>query len=580
NPDHMPNSPEPEDFTPVVAVASRAQLVSDLNAAHRARVDLQKELATKSKEMERQKHLHSEKMLKLEKELDSSVREGTRLKVDLDESVATRDKMKEEYERKLKLLDSQINKVKAKLKEQEKSAKDKEQSDRKVQEYQQELDKLNLAIANAKKKAKEDADKIAEVDARRTKEVAALNRAREEDGKKIRQLEVAAEMIRKKLDRKNEELVLLSKKLKDFAIEKSNAPKSSKSERGRSLPRKDHSPVRRNASADPAYRPKIQETIDIVTVQDPVEPQESHSGEIEVFKKYHSISVALRELRSNLESIGAELQDQENIVYNPDADPAESEVAKLRAEELKKERKTIARRIVELRQERKAVEAQLSNPEKSTEITVSADFKPAEVDDFNYAELNQEFEDDQDALEKQKKANLKDTRNMVIGCLRELADLRNLEKNHAKDSDDAQTEARKLVRAYEKKLSKVQQNYERKLQDAQIQLASATAPARFKELEDRECQTESWEKAHETAVVNLERDLFYYKQTNKELKAKLREIVAVNHKLSKSRQGERVSSSRRNEPEETIENNMPIASVESMDVHCPPPQNQIAPAAL
>jgi hypothetical protein len=40
-------------------------------------------------------------------------------------------------------------------------------------------------------------------------------------------------------------------------------------------------------------------------------------------------------------------------------------------------------------------------------------------------------------------------------------------------------------------------------------------------------------KADDT-VNTLEKDLFYYRNANKELKTKLREVVAVNHKLAKS----------------------------------------------
>jgi hypothetical protein len=83
---------------------------------------------------------------------------------------------------------------------------------------QQEIDKVLVLLAAAKKKAKEETEKSVDSEARRIKEVAALNKARDEDAKKLRQMEVSIEMIRKKLDRKNEELVAISKKLKDSAI--------------------------------------------------------------------------------------------------------------------------------------------------------------------------------------------------------------------------------------------------------------------------------------------------------------------------------------------------------------------------
>ncbi len=100
-----------------------------------------------------------------------------------------------------------------------------------------------------------------------------------------------------------------------------------------------------------------------------------------------------------------------------------------------------------------------------------------------------------------------------------------------------QLKAEKLVEKTEKdldsqqkltgKLQKMIRNYEKKLSK--------------KATQEESCQTNEPVELHVNELKNplldnkklesLEKDLFYYRQTNKELKAKLRELVARNHQL-------------------------------------------------
>lgn len=73
-------------------------------------------------------------------------------------------------------------------------------------------------------------------------------------------------------------------------------------------------------------------------------------------------------------------------------------------------------------------------------------------------------------------------------------------------------------------------------------LKSSSENLAKKELQDLEVQTEKVEDAQQANVIStLQKDLFYYRNANKyfsrnhrDLKTKLREVVAVNHKLAKS----------------------------------------------
>ena len=98
--------------------ASYEDLVQDLSAAIKAKVDLLKDLSKASKELifvflyglllkllyrsERMRHQLSDKIQKLERELEASERELSKALEESREKDATKDKIKEEYERKVK----------------------------------------------------------------------------------------------------------------------------------------------------------------------------------------------------------------------------------------------------------------------------------------------------------------------------------------------------------------------------------------------------------------------------------------------------------------------------------------------
>ncbi|KAJ3076516.1 hypothetical protein HDU98_002501 [Podochytrium sp. JEL0797] len=221
---HETTSPYEHEGAMVASAASAAseeyseakkQLLGELQTTLKAKAELQRELAVRSKEMEKLKHQHNERVLKMEKDLDAVNRDLTRTVGELQEVTLSKDRLKEEHEKKLKLLENQMAKTKLRVKEQDRIIKDKESMDRKSADVQQEMEKLQVTLTNARKKAKEDAEKVTELETRHLKDVSALTRARDEDAKKMRHLEASVQLVRKRLDKKDEELAALSKKWKD-----------------------------------------------------------------------------------------------------------------------------------------------------------------------------------------------------------------------------------------------------------------------------------------------------------------------------------------------------------------------------
>ncbi|KAJ3090946.1 hypothetical protein HK102_002152 [Quaeritorhiza haematococci] len=203
-----------------------AQSGQELNAAVKLKVDAIRDLSKAHKEMERMRQQFQDRISKLDRELESCQREMVKLRDEHSEKDQMKEKMKEDFEKKTKFLESQLGKLKSKQKDADKLVKEKEVLERKMQDCQQELERLNAAQAAMKRKIKEDGDKFAESELRRAKEQASQRKQSEDDTKKIRSLELQVEMLRKKLDRKAEEVATLVKKIKDNAATASVAASS------------------------------------------------------------------------------------------------------------------------------------------------------------------------------------------------------------------------------------------------------------------------------------------------------------------------------------------------------------------
>ncbi|KAJ3012378.1 UNVERIFIED_CONTAM: hypothetical protein HDU68_001242 [Siphonaria sp. JEL0065] len=505
------------------ALLEKNQIMAELQGVIKAKAELQRELSVRNKEMEKLKHQQHEKILKMDKELEAVNRELAKVTSELEEAMATKDKLKEEHEKKLKSLEGQMTKTKSKLKEQEKALKEKEGTERKTVEIQQEIEKLQLVIVASKKKGKEDAEKLAELDNRRTKDIAALNRAREEDAKKIRQLEVTAEVIRKKLDKKEEELVAMTKRVKDGLA----VARVSKGLKTKTLGKSENSNEKETVVETP------NEIISVVAL-DTSPFVQSLEAENERLRAYHTLCIKIREMKSKIDALGVTIQQT--------SASDQSQIFKF-----KTERKDLGKDLVNLREQRKVLENSLLGVVEVGKNEELHSTRPttAESDGINYSELRQEFSENLEALElldHLKTATLHDCRAIVVGCLRELADLHTLENNFEEESQRSQDEIdglrkqmAKLKLSFDKKLARLHQEHEQIMSDSSRENANYSLP-KIKELSDLSVQTES--------VPVVEEDAEFYKQTSKDLKLKLRELVALNHNLTQQleRSGSRQSS--------------------------------------
>ncbi|KAJ3284106.1 hypothetical protein HK104_010084 [Borealophlyctis nickersoniae] len=579
-----------------------SQAARELSVANKARVELLRELAKTNKEYvsgtslglnnvhsinarvtdrraEKTRQHHMEKVQKLERELEAVQRELVKVRDEAGEKDVAKEKMKDEYERKMKHLESQLSKSKTKQKEQEKIASAKEHSDRKIQELLHEVERLNAVVAGLKKKMKEgvcvymhsfvprgkakrrnethsssyytaipDAEKVTDLDTRRIKELSSLKKQHEEDAKRLRQFEIQIENVRKKLDRKTEEVVGLKSKLRDAGVGGGVGAR-----RGRRGSGNDTDLAASGKEEGPVAEVVVEEPTgakDTAGVEPDSREAPSHgesastdlvvSGsidkraiEIENFRRYHTLSKRHRELRRHLHALDRDISETHQVLEDtqPEHDESGYDQAVKRLEELTRQREEVGRECEVVKRDKAEAEALLNGydgdigkPRRSEKKELDKDTE----DTTDWDDLAKEFADNPDALtliSGLKCTTLKEARHLVVQCLRELLALRH-ELTHNGQERVVEEEVKKVAKMYEKRMKSWREEYEKKLREL-------SHPPKLTPLDDAGTQTEGWDTLHTQPFQTLEKDLYYYRKTNKELKTKLREVVAVNQRLAR-----------------------------------------------
>ncbi|KAI9005410.1 hypothetical protein BC832DRAFT_487530 [Gaertneriomyces semiglobifer] len=178
---------------------ARSQLIVDLELANRARVEAAKEVARVNKEAERVRQQYNERVIKLERDLEAANRDVSKLGAELVEKDQAREKLKEEHDRKIKALDAQILKLKAKQKDYNRLAKEKDALERRCEEVKPEVERLKVIANDLKKKLKDDGDRHNEVEKRLTKDLARVEKQRDEEIRRCRSLEDEVELLRRRV---------------------------------------------------------------------------------------------------------------------------------------------------------------------------------------------------------------------------------------------------------------------------------------------------------------------------------------------------------------------------------------------
>ncbi|KAJ1330313.1 hypothetical protein BSLG_009449 [Batrachochytrium salamandrivorans] len=536
------------------------QVTQEFNALMKAKVDLLRELTKTNKESW--------------SGLENLQREIIKLKNEQHESEQAKEKLKEEYERKMKTQKTNLLNLKNKSKDLERGIRDKEYSDKRLQESQQEIEKLHTQQVSWRKKLKEDSEKFSELEHRHTKEIAALGRKIEDDSKRIRQLELQVELSRKKLDRKTEELSMVTRKLKDTTLS-GNVSGPTKLNRIGSFERSNFDLDRSDEelpvplrSIDLAGNVQFDTMVDSNALNDESSMVESipmledHRKNTIVEDEQSLTNLRLGEIQEKVDDVETKISKLEESLEHAqatDRDPISGELVTLR-----RNKTVLLRHIVEIRTKQRKSESSVDFSNNLTDEPKSPHDHLTSNDNIDYHGLIERFADSKYSIEiipQLRTASLQECRHLVIRCLYKIEYLKglsqaNTESHKLKAQLHAGTDyiakleqkSQKQEQIHKRRLLAVEAHFKKQLEQLNAQIQdknNAVQDSSFKNIEERratmantEVQTDmnmAGRFAGDKETINsLEKDVFYYRSANKELKIKLREVVSVNNRLAKN----------------------------------------------
>ncbi|KAJ3035425.1 hypothetical protein HDV00_003979 [Rhizophlyctis rosea] len=561
-----------------------------LDHANKARVELVKELHKAHKAAEKMKQHYADVIQRLEREVEGWEREVAKMKGEVGEKEAMKEKLREEYERKLRNLEGQITKLKQKHKEHEKLSIAKEGLERKVVELQAEVEKVAGVASGLRKKMKEDAEKSSELDTRRTKELQAMRKQHEEDAKKLRGLEGVVEGLKKKLDRKSEEVVGLREKVggKGGVVgvgiagrRRRSVAESEKSDHGgRSNEHEvgdgqEKDVEERRGHETPLRRDEGRKGNDFrKAMSAPVMRTDSSddagSVRVENFRKYHALSKQHREVRHAVHAIDREIAEVEHMVEELDVEDAASEELQARLMRLMEDRERVKAEAEWVRGEKMRAEARLNADDEGQRPEPGGDngVGDGEVERIDWDAVGKAFEGDEEVwkvINDLKTTPTQTPTHILSHLLQQLLTLRKELKSvtfRAAGQDVDLPRVKEVVQVYEERMQALREEYEARLclveLNAGVAVGELVEEERMAErrrrngkgkggevmritgIEDVGVQTDSVSEGSgnedlgvaKGKIQELEKDLYYYRKTSRELKNKLREVVGVNHRLA------------------------------------------------
>eukprot|EP00164_Ancoracysta_twista_P004754 GFYU01006438.1.p1 GENE.GFYU01006438.1~~GFYU01006438.1.p1 ORF type:complete len:1605 (-),score=614.63 GFYU01006438.1:18-4832(-) len=561
----------------------------DLNINIKLKEELIRELVKNEKQATTVAERYEKRLQEMSSEVSNKQHEIDRLNAEvlqMESRGESTDDARQEYERKIKTLGHQLLESKKKLKEQERLARIKQQDDRKIYNLEAELEKMKAQEKKLQQKMKDDIDHHELMKNTRSKEIIALKKTLEDDQKRIRELESENQRQKMILTRKQDELAVAQRKLKkqdsvyntivppDGAKEKEKDAKEKEKKKKsveefekkkawldeeieRHLAAKDH--TEKLEKELNLREEKIQEREMYLEKRNKLELQKIRSGEV-VRDSIVNLEGTITQISRELKQKETELETKNTSSQDDDMDGMSmlrETIQKLHSKrrqacvqkaEFEEKSRTQEYLSPQEEEELKMLDEQIDNLDEEIEYKSEA-ITETEKAVKTYMDATAEGEEHQMISENEAKYILKKYFEKVVEMKqKEKKSQRIITEHEMKMSELHQTleELQNSLRVteieYDRKSTKVQKEYELKIQDLYKQLESATRPPSEGPADEGSKEKALLERDEHIAI--LEKDNFYYKQTNRDLKRKLREVVAANESDRHAMEKERSRSTR------------------------------------
>lgn len=513
---------------------SAQQKLRDLTINIRQKEELIKELAKSDREAKETKNQYSEKIKSMKQELEKAKKELEESKKTLEEyesktnhEVAEKQKVETEYKRKLQAVEAKFQALKRKQKDNEKISALHEEREKKVQELEVHIDRMRNQQDQLQKKLKEEAD-------RKIK----MEKDMQKQQHKIKELEDNMNQQQKILKRKTEEVAAAKRRLRSVGkqgSEEKESDEQAKLEQRRQWLDNEVEKVLRRKEAMEALTEELKKREAILLNKEAMLAEKS---ELEI-KKLRSSQILTKDilrLSTQLGEVDKQIQQKGKNVDDTDASSQSrsNESAKTlerTKDELLKQRELLEQKLQEgslldPKEERRLIELDEGIDALEAAIEFKNDGIATQQEELDSGQLLID-KDREGLVNKLSSLSQREATALLSKYFERVVELRGSEKKlelHCSDLEVRITEQERIIGELgrglqqaeikgDRRLVEHQKKYEQRIQFLMNKLRDAelneTPDERISEVENRAQQ--------------LEKDLYYYKKTSRDLKKKLRE---------------------------------------------------------
>ncbi|XP_013410614.1 kinesin-like protein KIF27 isoform X2 [Lingula anatina] len=507
-------------------VQANTQKIRDLSINIKLKEQLIKELVKTGKDAHLMNAQYAEKVKLLEKEKEQTRTELRELQKAFQElevkeqnESAQINKVQSDYKKKMELTKTKLSALQKKQKETEKLANLTAQNDKKVEELELSVGKMKQQQENLTKKLKEEAERKAKLE----KEV-------QKEQQKIKELEIKNEQQEKILKIKTEEIAAVQRKLRSGGPAVALDAAQEKLDEQRKWLDGEIEKVLEERRKMELLQGDLKKREEILAKKEAIVAEKSHLE----MKKLRSSQVLTKDISTvvnKLETVEKKLEEKNREMS---ATPVEArpklkdEIKSLQQaqERLRRQRAVLDDKlydgaVISPQEERRLIELDEAIEALDAAIEYKNENIRCQEEELRRSQLFTQSEDN--LLNKLKSLTSTETKSLLHKYFEKVIDLRESERKKELQisememkTDEQERLLKELEFALQRsamemdiKLTQQQQDYEQKIQLLMKQLAERAGP-----------------DTQEARIQQLEKDLFYYKKTSRDLKKKLREVLA------------------------------------------------------
>ncbi|CAL1543407.1 unnamed protein product [Lymnaea stagnalis] len=512
------------------------QKIRDLSINIRMKEQLIRELVRSEKDAELMNKQYAEKIKGLEKEKEAAKKDLTEVQKAL-QSLETKDKseisniqkLEIDYKKKIEEAKAKVSALQKKQKETEKVASFAHQHEKKIQDLELAIDRMKQQQETLQKKLKEEVDQKARLEKEMQREV-----------QRVKDLEIRDEQTQKVLKRKTEELLSAKRRLRSASgvLPPITSEEQDKIEEQRKWVDAEVEKVLEQRRQNEELEQELRRREAIIAKKEAILAEKSEL-EMRKMRSSQALNKSMLSLSSKLDTVERKLDEKKKELPEVTEDrklQVKEEIHKLRhtRDKLNKQRAQLdeklsegkllsveeERRLIEMDEAIEALDAAIQYKDENIHI------RQMEVRQSSQALAQSE----ENLIQRLNSLTTVEIRALLSRYFDKVVCLRDGERKlHLKCSEmEVKTdEQERLIRELEgalqrsaleldRKLTQQQREYEQKIQLLMHQLAEMGS----------ETNGPATELSKDNKILNLEKDLYYYKKTARDLRKKIKELLS------------------------------------------------------